>query len=119
MATDVSRAAGKTEISDPCWQLEREKRASLDEPTASQPRDGVSTSFQRESRDSRLSSYLGCDVIVNHGLVSYHKRSDMSLSIVDLTVMGSIPCNIRQARATNDDQKRRLSSCERTVHGSY
>ena len=59
------------------------------------------------------------DVIVNHGLVSYHNRSDMSLSIVDLMVMGSIPCNSRQARATNDNKETRPSPCKCVVRGLH
>ena len=59
------------------------------------------------------------DVIVNHGLIGYHSRSDVSLSIVDLTVMGSIPCNSRQARTMNDDKETRPSPCKHAVRGLH
>ena len=64
--------------------------------------------------DRGLSSYR-CDVIVNHEFVSFYKRSDMLLSIVDSAVMGSIPDNFHQAQAINDDKETRPGLCKHTV----
>ncbi|GMN65282.1 hypothetical protein TIFTF001_034363 [Ficus carica] len=47
------------------------------------------------------------DLIVNHGLVSYHKRSDMSLLTMDLTVMGNVPFTGETTTGPRSEQEER------------